>query len=450
MEEREDVVDKMKEKLDDCRLCFSSTNVTVHIGQHVDKNTSIVEKIQYCTSLIVKVGDNFPQNICTTCAENLEFIYNFKSKAIACDLELSRNVHKDIHFTYIQVSDDPLNITYKLDLEEQDSSADLFDSCLYNIVDGDELTIEPVNVTIDKNSKTTVHIDDNASTVKKIMNDDKKKADVIANKSNGNLNSHQGSKTSNKKKSTSVDLKRNSDKSLIDKEKCKSKKIKNENEMDNEKPLVIVKNGKVVYICGECNFEAESMMFLVSHRARFHLDMGSFKCSECLTYYKTSGLLKRHTSMHHNVTHICKYCEKRFSNKLSLDRHANCHHNETPLEFQCVTCNAYFDTMDKMEDHLVVHYTSPSSTFSCNHCDRMFTTYAAKNKHIDVEHMIEIECGICHVVLPTKEAMDKHNNSVHQPKKKENKMYECTTCGKYFSGIKEVLSHRETHLSKNV
>jgi len=53
MEEREYVIDKMKEKLDDCRLCFSSTNVTVHIGQQVDKNTSIVEKIQYCTSLIV-------------------------------------------------------------------------------------------------------------------------------------------------------------------------------------------------------------------------------------------------------------------------------------------------------------------------------------------------------------------------------------------------------------
>lgn len=57
------------------------------------------------------MGDDFPQNICTTCAENLDFIYNFKSKAIACDLELSRNVHKDIHFTYIQVSDDPLNVS---------------------------------------------------------------------------------------------------------------------------------------------------------------------------------------------------------------------------------------------------------------------------------------------------------------------------------------------------
>lgn len=56
MEEREVVIDKTKEKLDDCRLCFSSTNVTVHIGHNVDKNTTIVEKIQYCTSLIVCVS----------------------------------------------------------------------------------------------------------------------------------------------------------------------------------------------------------------------------------------------------------------------------------------------------------------------------------------------------------------------------------------------------------
>ncbi|XP_015377957.1 PREDICTED: zinc finger and BTB domain-containing protein 41-like, partial [Diuraphis noxia] len=307
-----------------------------------------------------------------------------------------------------------------------------------------------VNVTIDTNSKNTVHIDENTSTIKEIINNDNNESDIITKKLNGNSNNYQGSKTNDQKKSTSVNLKRSLDNSLFESQKHKSKKIKNENEMDNEKPLVIVKNGKVVFICGECNFEAESMMFLVSHRARFHLDIGSFKCSECPTHYKTSGLLKRHISMHHNVTHICKYCEKRFSNKQSLDRHTNCHHNETPLEFQCVTCNAYFDTLDKMEDHLVVHYTSPSNSFSCNHCDRIFTTYAAKNKHIDLEHMIEIECGICHVVLPTKEAMDKHNNSVHQPKKKENKMYECTTCGKYFSGIKEVLSHRETHLSKKV
>jgi len=82
-------------------------------------------------------------------------------------------------------------------LEEQDSSPDLFDSCLYNIVDGDELTIEPVNVTVDTKSTPTVHIDENASTIKEIINNDKKKSDIIENKLNGNLNSYQGSKTNN-------------------------------------------------------------------------------------------------------------------------------------------------------------------------------------------------------------------------------------------------------------
>lgn len=59
----------------------------------------------------VKLGDNFPQNICKSCAKNLDLMYNFKTKAISCDLELSKNVRKDIHFTYIQVSDDHSNVS---------------------------------------------------------------------------------------------------------------------------------------------------------------------------------------------------------------------------------------------------------------------------------------------------------------------------------------------------
>lgn len=212
-----------------------------------------------------------------------------------------------------------------------------------------------------------------------------------------------------------------------------------------------MKNGKVVYICGVCNFEAESMGLLLSHRTLAHLDnVGSYNCTECPSNFKTPGILKRHITMHHESTHICKYCDKRFSKKSSVDRHIESHHSNSPLEFQCVKCHAYFDTMDKMEDHLVVHYASPSNLFSCNQCDRLFTTYAAKNKHIDLEHVFEIECDICHVVLPTKEAMEKHNNSVHQPKKKGDKMYACTKCGKYCSGIKDILNHRKTHLSDEV
>lgn len=364
-------------------------------------------------------------------------------------------------------------MTYKLDLEEQDSSTDLVDSCVYNIIDGDELTIEPVNITINMSKNhTTALVDENEITfdIEPEKPNNNQTIKVIMNKLNGNSESCSDPKSNyvslknilgvftfcliknkcryfffqNIKKELN-DLKRSANKCVMD-DKRKSKKMKIENDVDDEKPSLIVKNGKVVYICGVCDFEAESMNFLLSHRARVHVNTGNYKCSECPTHYKTAGLLRRHFSMHHDFTHVCTHCDKRFSNKQGLDRHISCTHNNIPLEFQCVKCPAYFDTMEKMEDHLVVHYINPSNTFICNHCDRSFTTFAAKNKHIDLEHMVEIECSICHVVLPTKEAMDKHNNSVHQPKKKENKTYACTTCGKYFSGIKDVLSHRETHL----
>lgn len=184
--------------------------------------------------------------------------------------------------------------------------------------------------------------------------------------------------------------------------------------IENEKPLAIVKKDKVLYHCGECNFETETMMHLVSHRARFHSDFDNFKGSDCPTSYKSPGLLKQHISIPRGVkSYLCTYCERRYSTKPSFDSHLKYHQSETPLEFQCVKCNAYFDTIDKMEDHLVVHYASPSNKLRCEHCNYTFLTYAAKNKHNNFEHLIEIECGICHVVLPTEEAMDKHNSSVH-------------------------------------
>lgn len=64
-------------------------------------------------------------------------------------------------------------------------------------MDGDELTIEPVNVAIDTNSKNTVDIDENASTIKEIINNDNKNSDVIDKKLNGNSNNYQSSKTNN-------------------------------------------------------------------------------------------------------------------------------------------------------------------------------------------------------------------------------------------------------------
>lgn len=51
---RDDEEDQSNEKLDVCRLCLGFADVTVNLSQHVDKSTSLIEKIHYCTSLIVR------------------------------------------------------------------------------------------------------------------------------------------------------------------------------------------------------------------------------------------------------------------------------------------------------------------------------------------------------------------------------------------------------------
>lgn len=71
-------------------------------------------------------------------------------------------------------------MTYKLDLEEQNSSTDIGDSCVFNIVDGDEITIEQVNVTINKNDNMTItQIEENNSSITDSVNDDNHKLDII-------------------------------------------------------------------------------------------------------------------------------------------------------------------------------------------------------------------------------------------------------------------------------
>ncbi|XP_050536777.1 zinc finger protein 525-like [Daktulosphaira vitifoliae] len=424
----------------ECRLCLDSKNVTINISQPTDKFPSVADKINYCTSLVIKIGDKHPQKICTNCAGNLEIVYAFKSKAISSDLELTNRSRST--FTYVQVSDDPKNMTFKLKFDDSDESVDLESSCVYNIVDGDELIVEPVNIMSEKNTTDfNEFIDKNISKNKTIYRF--KESPKISKSNNGVI-------LSNKKSDvikSSMEIKRNFKKISENNDEIFSFK-KQKLDSDDIKPVLVVKNGKVIYYCNVCNFEADTMTTLLTHRTFEHKESGQFKCTECPTTYKTLHLLKRHFKSHNDIFHKCKLCDKQFSQKQALERHINTYHNTaSPLEFQCVKCNAYFDSMDEMEDHLVIHYTNPSNGFSCNNCDRTFTTFVALNKHIDLEHTVQIECNICHVVLPSKEAMEKHNNSVHRKNKSNNQKYECTNCKKCFNSLKDILNHRKTHLT---
>lgn len=82
-------------------------------------------------------------------------------------------------------------------MEEQESSTHVGDSCVYSIIDGDELKIEPVKVTNDSNEvKTTAPTDINKSTIDNSLNHaDNQKLEVITNKLNGNSKNCQDSKT---------------------------------------------------------------------------------------------------------------------------------------------------------------------------------------------------------------------------------------------------------------
>lgn len=82
-------------------------------------------------------------------------------------------------------------------MEEQESSTHIGDSCVFNIIDGDELKIEPVKVTNDSNEvKTTAPTDtNNSTTVVSVNHADSQELEVITNELNGNSKKCQDSKT---------------------------------------------------------------------------------------------------------------------------------------------------------------------------------------------------------------------------------------------------------------
>lgn len=84
-------------------------------------------------------------------------------------------------------------------MEEQDSSTDIMgDSCVFNIVDGDELIIEQVNVSIDKNkSMPMAHIEENESIITENINDINHQPKIVTNKLTENLNTCQYSTANN-------------------------------------------------------------------------------------------------------------------------------------------------------------------------------------------------------------------------------------------------------------
>lgn len=92
-------------------------------------------------------------------------------------------------------------MTYKLNLEEQDSSTNVGESCVYNIVDGDELTIEPVNTLNDTNkiidTNDTTSNEGNESTFTVSINCDNETSEVTISKLNEKSNSSQDSNTNN-------------------------------------------------------------------------------------------------------------------------------------------------------------------------------------------------------------------------------------------------------------
>ena len=80
----------------------------------------------------------------------------------------------------------------------------------------------------------------------------------------------------------------------------------------------------------------------------------------------------------YSLDHVCKFCNKRFSNQSNLRRHETIHQGKRP--FECKICGNRFNQKTTLKTHCLTH--SGLKPFLCSLCSKGFTTSSNMKSHM--------------------------------------------------------------------
>ena len=190
----------------------------------------------------------------------------------------------------------------------------------------------------------------------------------------------------------------------------------------------------------------------VKHVSRVHGDL-TFSCKWCGKSFKNSYEdFESHEDEKHDVP--CRYCEKRFTEKIYLINHTtSCHidknffckfcsqdfgqdfdkclkHEDRTHEFKCENCDKCFLEKSVHDKHsLDVHGVSVGLDLKCGQCQERFSNTGAFREHFKVPH--KIFCSLCELKFPTQNKLNEHISKDHQKSTKAEKLI-CKLCNKKF------------------
>ncbi|XP_066256775.1 gastrula zinc finger protein XlCGF57.1-like [Euwallacea similis] len=402
-----------------CRTCMNNQIYRKKIEDEkirVDNRTITVLELLN-TVHEVKLYKGFPDEICSTCIEQLRTFYKFKLQVEKSEsvlkkhlgpfddrnptasslgskdlnsLNFPRNLHKPLSPLFVKTE---LNSRFELKIENQPLDLKINEA---------DIDLGPLKISDDCSTEHP---------------SEKLKLDTIHDKNKANLSG------------VNSDLKN-----------------LHEDEGKDEEPAIDPA------VCTTCNKTFKSKYILNVHLKR-HKFKGQFLCTLCGKGFNSQGCLNRHTRVHtgeknyqceicqkrfpssnnlniHLRTHtgvkpyLCNLCGKSFSNRTGLNFHVRTHSKERP--YACDVCGKSFGAQSHLDWHKMIH--TGERPFPCDQCEKAFIKKCDLQRHQSV-HTGEkpFACNFCDKRFSTKVHLQYHT-MVHT----EERPHKCPACGKGF------------------
>lgn len=105
----------------------------------------------------------------------------------------------------------------------------------------------------------------------------------------------------------------------------------------------------------------------------------SFECAVCGKFLANKATLNKHMMIHTDERRFaCKFCDKRFRDKIKLTTHTRYRHSgERP--HKCPYCEKCFVDLSTMKIHTIVH--TGIKRYVCYGCGERYPTNSALHKH---------------------------------------------------------------------
>ena len=144
------------------------------------------------------------------------------------------------------------------------------------------------------------------------------------------------------------------------------------------------------YVCGynaECKYKGKSKPGLVRHIKVVHLNLVSYKCSQCSYVTKFSQSLKEHvSSLHEKVKHTCKFCSFTSTHKGSIYLHMRKTHGNQEKK-KCCECEYETFSNDMLSCHVDGKHLK--KVLYCDQCEFQTTWRGNLGIHIRSKHKKE-------------------------------------------------------------